>query len=67
MSEEGTPVRFVRSIFVPEDDTCFFLYQAQTPEIVHEAARRADLGPTQSSQRSPPDRRCQHEDQTSDR
>ena len=47
MSEEGTPVRFVRSIFVPENDTCFFLYQAQTPEIVHEAARRADLGATQ--------------------
>ena len=47
MSAEGTPVRFLRSIFVPEDDTCFFLYRARTREIVHEAARRAELGPTQ--------------------
>ncbi len=47
MTEEGNPVRFVRSIFVPEDDTCFFLYRARTREIVHEAARRAELSATQ--------------------
>ena len=37
----GTPVRFVRSIFVPEDETCFFLFEADTVEAVHEAATRA--------------------------
>ena len=40
---EGTPVFYLSSIFVPEDETCFFLYRADTSEAVHEAARRASL------------------------
>jgi hypothetical protein len=40
---EGTPVRFVRSIFVPDDETCFFLCEAASIEAVCETARRADL------------------------
>jgi len=43
LSREGTPVRYVRSIFVPEDETCFFLYEATRVEDVEEAARRASL------------------------
>jgi Protein of unknown function (DUF4242) len=43
LTGEGTPVRFVRGIFVPEDETCFHLYEAVTAEAVHEAARRAEL------------------------
>jgi hypothetical protein len=43
MSEEGTPVRFLRTIFVPEDETCFYLYRAESAELVREAARRAHL------------------------
>jgi Protein of unknown function (DUF4242) len=38
---EGTQVRFVRSIYVPEDGTCFHLYQANSWQAVLEAARRA--------------------------
>jgi hypothetical protein len=38
---EGVPVRYVRSIFVPEDETCFYLYEATSPDVVREAARRA--------------------------
>jgi hypothetical protein len=38
------PVRFVRAIFMPEDETCFFLYEAGSVEAVREAARRAGLG-----------------------
>ena len=37
------PVRWLRSIFVPEDETCFFLYEAETAEQVEEAARRAAI------------------------
>jgi Nickel responsive protein SCO4226-like len=44
LTEEGTPVRYVRAIFVPEDETCFFLYEAGSVEAVREAARRAGLG-----------------------
>ena len=44
LSDENVPVRYVRAIFVPEDETCFFLYEAGSAEAVREAARRAGLG-----------------------
>jgi hypothetical protein len=37
-------VRFLRSIFVPEDDACFFLYEGPSAESVRAAAVRAKLG-----------------------
>lgn len=43
LTRDGTPIRFVRSIFVPEDETCFYLYEAGSAEAVREAARRAGL------------------------
>jgi len=43
LTREGTPVRYLRSIFVPEDEICFYLYEAETAEVVREAARRAEL------------------------
>ena len=43
LSREGTPVRYLRSIFLPEDETCFLLYAAARAEHVVEAARRAEL------------------------
>jgi ubiquinone/menaquinone biosynthesis C-methylase UbiE len=41
LTAEGRPVHLVRSIFVPEDETCFLLVEAETAEAVHEAANRA--------------------------
>jgi hypothetical protein len=38
------PIRFVRSIFVPEDDACFHLYQAASAGAVREAAESAGIG-----------------------
>ena len=43
LTDEGKPVRYVSSVFVPEDETCFFLYQACSADAVREAARRAAL------------------------
>ena len=43
LTREGTPVRFMRSIFVPEDETCLFLFEAGSVDVVREAARRAAL------------------------
>jgi hypothetical protein len=43
LTAEGRTVRLVQSIFVPEDETCFLLVQAATPENVLETARRAAL------------------------
>jgi uncharacterized protein DUF4242 len=39
----GTPVRCLRGIFVPEDETCFLLYEAASAEAVQEAAELAGL------------------------
>jgi hypothetical protein len=43
MRQEGEPVRFLRSIFVPEDDACFFLYEGTSAQSVRAAAARAQL------------------------
>jgi hypothetical protein len=43
LTAEGTPVRFVRSIFVPTDETCLFLYEAASIDDVRLAAHRASL------------------------
>jgi hypothetical protein len=43
LTREGTPVRYLRSIFVPEEETCFLLYEAASADAVLETARRAEL------------------------
>ena len=43
MAREGIPVRLVRSIFMPEDETCLLLVEAPTGDAVREVARRAGL------------------------
>jgi hypothetical protein len=43
LSREGVRVRYLQSIFVPDEETCFFLYEAASVEAVQEAARRAAL------------------------
>lgn len=43
LTREGRPVRFLRSIFVPDDETCFYLYRAQSVEAVHAALARIGL------------------------
>jgi len=44
MRREGEHVRFLRSIFVPEDDACFFLFEGSSAQSVKAAATRAGLG-----------------------
>ncbi len=43
VNREGLQVRYVHSIFVPDEETCFFLYEAVSADAVREAARRAAL------------------------
>jgi hypothetical protein len=43
LRSSGTVVRYVRSIYIPEDETCFFVYEADTRDAVRDAAGRAEL------------------------
>lgn len=45
VAQTGRPIRYLRSIFVPEDETCFHLFDAACAETVREAAERARLAP----------------------
>lgn len=43
LSSEGIAVRYVRAIFVPEDETCFHVFEATSPEAVRAASERAEF------------------------
>ena len=43
MSEEGTPVRYLRSTFIPGEDKCYCLFEGPSAEAVEEANKRADI------------------------
>ena len=43
LTREGVPVSFLRTIFVPEDETCFYLFDADSASAVAEAGNRAEL------------------------
>jgi hypothetical protein len=39
----GTPVVYVRSVFLPEDETCFHFFDAPSLEAMEEACSRLGL------------------------
>jgi hypothetical protein len=43
LSETGAKARLLRAICVPEDDTCFYQFQAWSADAVREAMSRAGL------------------------
>ncbi|HEY2201384.1 MAG TPA: hypothetical protein VGH56_05825 [Solirubrobacteraceae bacterium] len=43
LTREGTPVEFVRSIFIPRDETCIYIYRAGSLEAVQAALARTPL------------------------
>ena len=45
LTQEGTSVRFDRSIHVPEDEICFFVFDAPSGSEAALAAERAELDP----------------------
>ncbi len=44
LAREGVPIRYVRTTYLPDDETCFHLFGAPTAAAVEEACRRATLG-----------------------
>jgi hypothetical protein len=45
LTEGTTRVRFDRSIHVPEDEICFYVFDAPSVRVATEAAERAGLAP----------------------
>ena len=45
LAEEGTRINFDRSIYVPEDEICFFVFDAPSGRDAALAAERAALDP----------------------
>ena len=43
-AELGDDVHYVRTTFVPDDETCFHIFDAPSLAVLGEAARRAELG-----------------------
>ena len=43
MTREGTPVRYMRSIFIPGEDKCYCLFEGDSADTVRQANIRADL------------------------
>ena len=44
LADEGTPIRYVRTTFLPDDETCFHLFEADSVATVDGACTRARLG-----------------------
>jgi len=43
LSRDGAAIRYLRALFLGEDETCFHLYEADTAELVREASSRAQI------------------------
>jgi Protein of unknown function (DUF4242) len=44
LSLAGFGVRYLRSLFVADDETCFYIFDAESMETVEAASRLAGLG-----------------------
>ena len=43
LTAEGTPVSYVRTLFTPEDESCFYVFTGGHADAVAEACRRAGI------------------------
>ena len=43
ISQDGTPVRHIRSTYLPEDELCLHVFEAESKEAVLAVTSRADV------------------------
>jgi len=43
MSQEGTPVRYLRSTFIPSEEKCYCLFEGRSEDAVRQAQERAEI------------------------
>jgi hypothetical protein len=53
MADEGGAIRYVRSVFVPSDETCFHFVEGNSEHDVAELIRRASLAFTRIAEARP--------------
>jgi len=53
LTAEGSPVRHLRSTFLPSDELCLHLLEAESAALVGEASRRAAIDPARVVQAVP--------------
>lgn len=46
LAREGMQIRYVRTTFLPDDETCFHVFEAVSADAVVKVSRRAGLGHT---------------------
>ena len=44
LSREGISIRYLRTTFVPNDETCFHVFESADKRAVGEVCRRAGIG-----------------------
>jgi CRISPR/Cas system Type II protein with McrA/HNH and RuvC-like nuclease domain len=44
VTREAARVRYLRAIYVPEDETCFYVFEASSADLVAQASALAGLG-----------------------
>jgi uncharacterized protein DUF4242 len=42
-TRQGTPVRYLRSMYLPDEETCFLLYEAESAAAARRAAELASI------------------------
>ena len=53
LAQAGTDVRYVRAIFVPEDELCLHLLDAASVEAAHDLIRQAGISPDRIVEAAP--------------
>ena len=43
MTAEGTPIRYLRSTYIPGEEKCYCLFEGPSEETVREANERAEI------------------------
>jgi Nickel responsive protein SCO4226-like len=43
VAREGAPIQYLRSIFIPEDELCIYVFESANAAAVDEASRRAGI------------------------
>ena len=41
---DGLPIRYLRTTFLPDDETCFHFFEASSLDVIEQAIGRAALG-----------------------